>query len=181
MSANDQMQGGIAEATRLTRQGRLDEATAAIQRAVGGTFVPPQEPVSCPAPSPNLLNHSVGNHSVATPLRTRMARASYVAVPEGGRFVERSYTNNAGTRTYKLYIPGGYVGDAVPLIVMLHGCTQSPDDFATGTRMNELAEERTFLVAYPASRGGPTCRSAETGFRPPTSSAVGENHPSSQE
>src|SRR5215210_4883909 len=43
---NDQMQNGMAEATRLTQQGRLEEATAAIQRALGGTFVPAREPGS---------------------------------------------------------------------------------------------------------------------------------------
>lgn len=67
-----------------------------------------------------------------------------------GRFISAAYTNQAGTRSYKLYIPGGYQGQALPLVVMLHGCTQSPDDFATATRMNELAEKDSFLVAYPA-------------------------------
>jgi poly(hydroxyalkanoate) depolymerase family esterase len=72
-------------------------------------------------------------------------------VPNGAQFVARSYHDDAGTRAYKLYVPSRYRhGRAVPLVVMLHGCRQSPDDFAAGTRMNELAEEHTCLVAYPA-------------------------------
>ena len=73
-----------------------------------------------------------------------------IALPAGATFEERTYANQAGNRSYKLYVPSGYNGQALPLVVMLHGCTQSPDDFAAGTRMNELAEEQTFLVAYPA-------------------------------
>ncbi|MES2932063.1 MAG: PHB depolymerase family esterase [Pseudomonadota bacterium] len=66
-----------------------------------------------------------------------------------GQFIAGSYTNQAGTRAYKLYIPSSYHDQSMPLIVMLHGCTQNPDDFAFGTRMNALAEEKQCLVVYP--------------------------------
>ena len=73
-----------------------------------------------------------------------------IALPDGAQFGEHVYANQAGSRAYKLYVPSGYNDQPLPLVVMLHGCTQSPDDFAAGTRMNDLAEEITFLVAYPA-------------------------------
>lgn len=71
-------------------------------------------------------------------------------VEPGGRFISGSYADRAGTRAYKLYLPSDYRGQALPLVVMLHGCTQDPDDFAAGTRMNVLAEEHKCFVLYPA-------------------------------
>jgi poly(hydroxyalkanoate) depolymerase family esterase len=67
-----------------------------------------------------------------------------------GRFLAASCTNHAGTRAYKVYVPSSYNGQALPLIVMLHGCKQNPDDFAAGTRMNAIAEQSNCLVVYPA-------------------------------
>lgn len=68
---------------------------------------------------------------------------------DGARFEERTFVNHAGSRTYKVYVPCGSAGQVLPVVVMLHGCTQDPDDFAVGTRMNELGEKHGFLVVYP--------------------------------
>ena len=58
------------------------------------------------------------------------------------------------TRSYLLYLPPSTSaaprGTPMPLVVMLHGCTQDPADFALGTGMNALAQEQGFAVLYPA-------------------------------
>jgi poly(hydroxyalkanoate) depolymerase family esterase len=74
----------------------------------------------------------------------RTARAA------SGTFVQYSYTGLAGSRNYWVYTPLGYTTLApAPLIVMLHGCTQNPIDFAAGTQMNDLADTKQFIVVYP--------------------------------
>ncbi|MET4605262.1 poly(hydroxyalkanoate) depolymerase family esterase [Bradyrhizobium sp. JR4.1] len=85
---------------------------------------------------------------------TRVPLSPSDIVPENTRFIAGTFSNAAGSRTYKLFIPSRCQGQQVPLIVMLHGCTQSPDDFAAGTRMNFLAEEQNCFVVYPEQPSG---------------------------
>jgi poly(hydroxyalkanoate) depolymerase family esterase len=154
----------LREATRLTRAGRLMEATAAIQRllspagpqtpadsafTIDGTAEEIAERSSSAEAAPTLLGRVRGlfGKRPAEHVQEPMARPDVaVAVPQ---YLSREFRNTAGSRPYKLYIPGGYRGQPVPLIVMLHGCTQSADDFAAGTRMNEAGEENTCIIAYP--------------------------------
>lgn len=187
----------MMEVTRLTREGRLEEAMSVLRAALLGTapanFVDAasQKPSGRTPPILDMVplsaatggswtfprlgeahtGHRIGMSQLHVPaaLRRSLDRLGQlgsargldglvgpavgrtpVPVPEGARFQERNYANEAGSRAYKLYVPSGYNGQALPLVVMLHACTQSPDDFAVGTRMNDLAEEQTFLVAYPA-------------------------------
>lgn len=212
----------IIEATRLTRAGRLTEATVLIRRMLRGEPAPDRTfgtardiahaPTGCEPPiidakaetfeetdrapssrigfdirpagtasagtdmttQPHMLR---GLHALFDRVKGRRRLGPHRPVepvpvstpdiePEGGKFIEASYSNPAGSRAYKLYIPSGYHGQAVPLVVMLHGCTQSPDDFAAGTRMNVIAEEQTCLVVYPEQPSNANAAKCWNWFRP---------------
>lgn len=88
-------------------------------------------------------------HVVEEPTATTDQPASAPAA-DGGSFRAAQFALSGDARSYKLFVPAGFSDQRLPLIVMLHGCTQNPDDFARGTRMNLLAQEKGALVLYPA-------------------------------
>ena len=87
-------------------------------------------------------------------------------LPDGAEFLDQRYACAAGARRYRLYVPSTAGEGLQGLIVMLHGCTQNPEDFAAGTGMNALAEEHRLLIVYPAQTGGDNSMSCWNWFRP---------------
>lgn len=142
----------MREAMRLVRAGELLAATAAIQEQLSGASEPEPGHVAASETSPLEGTFRVIDET-SSPTRDaefESLRGRARDVHARTQFSDHVYAGSAGSRRYKLFIPSAWRGQPLPLVVMLHGCTQTPDDFAIGTRMNIVAEERGCLVAYPA-------------------------------
>ena len=86
--------------------------------------------------------------------------------PRPGSFETYQFSNDAGSRAYKVYAPAGTSDAPRPMMVMLHGCTQSADDFAAGTQMNRLADEHGFVVVYPEQASHANASKCWNWFKP---------------
>jgi poly(hydroxyalkanoate) depolymerase family esterase len=154
----------MGEALDLVRKSNLAEATALLRKALSGEEASRK---SDPEPQPQLPPGSAHEPQPRRPLsevlRALHSRSSVppdpVEAPEapeappahdfGERFASRTYRGPAGSLNYRLYVPADHRQRDPALLLMLHGCTQSPEDFARGTRMNDLADEFGLIVAYP--------------------------------
>lgn len=182
---------GMSRATELTRAGKLDEATALIQSllnasttphrqgadaldapgVIEGTFTRLDETVAAPPRRPARPPRTGLGETLRNIARGEMpGRGMPATVPldltEGAQFLSLTHRGAQGGRDYRLYIPASQPGAPMPLIVMLHGCTQSPEDFAIGTGMNALAEEFGCLVAWPGQPQGANVQKCWNWFRP---------------
>jgi poly(hydroxyalkanoate) depolymerase family esterase len=139
-------------ASRLTQSGKLAEATAAIQAALRG---------GAPAAGARQDDADVIDVEAWEIPESAEASGTAQAAPDeavaptrkpavaGDAFIAGSFRNASGERSYKLYVPPNAGGQPLPLVVMLHGCTQDADDFAAGTAMNKAARAQGFYVLYP--------------------------------
>jgi poly(hydroxyalkanoate) depolymerase family esterase len=151
------------EALGLVKKSDLGGATALLRKAlsretapgddIGDSNAPPPRPSAKVIPLPP--RRPLGETLRALRVRPIMppslpdAPEPHPAPDLGERFLRRAYRGPAGSLDYRLYVPANHEQRELALVVMLHGCTQNPEDFALGTRMNALAEEFGLVVAYP--------------------------------
>ncbi len=145
----------MADATRLTQAGDLRAATEAIQAAMRGSM-------RATSTSPNANDSDVIDGTArrvdGLDLPNPDSTPAQKDAPRTGQFIDGRHTWANDSCEYKLFVPPqahgleSGTGKTLPLVVMLHGCTQTPDDFALGTGMNEaaLASDEGFFVLYPA-------------------------------
>ncbi|MCD1617857.1 alpha/beta hydrolase family esterase [Salipiger marinus] len=118
------------------------------------------------------LGSGASPQTLSSPLADMVARfqqtgrpaSPAAALPDGASFAEGSFTCAAGTRRYRSYVPASARDGVTGLVVMLHGCTQTPEDFAAGTGMNALAETHGFVVIYPQQSRGDNAQSCWNWF-----------------
>lgn len=111
----------------------------------------------------DLVRRTLAQHGLMGPGAPRNPQAR-PAGPVGGTARPDHFTCAAGSREFLTHVPASAQGGAAGLIMMLHGCTQTPADFAAGTDMNALAERHRLVIVYPQQSRGDNAQSCWNWF-----------------
>ena len=141
---------------------RLSAAKDLVQRTLAQHGLVPQNGQANGMPMPNMPSLD-GLLSQFTGILGQ-AGAAQVPVPSGAQFKRETFTCPSGNRAFRTYIPASSAKGVSGVVVMLHGCTQNPEDFAAGTGMNALAELHRFVVVYPEQSRGDNAQSCWNWF-----------------
>ncbi|WP_299651621.1 PHB depolymerase family esterase [uncultured Tateyamaria sp.] len=141
-----------------TDDARLSAANDLVQRTLARHGLAPQSGTAQPGgiAMDDMLARLSQLHSPTA--------AAQPKIPEGAQFLQNTYACDAGTRAYWIYTPTSALEGATGVVMMLHGCTQTPVDFAAGTGMNRLADQNGFVVIYPAQSRGDNAQSCWNWF-----------------
>ena len=135
---NDQFATAMGRALEQTRAGNPSEATRILQTALSGDG--PKRPR-------RPLGEVISSLVKARPKhRGGSVRPD---VPDDAVYETGRHESSFGARDYRVFVPTPRAEPPQGLVLMLHGCTQDADDFATGTRMNLHAERQNLVVVYP--------------------------------
>jgi poly(hydroxyalkanoate) depolymerase family esterase len=145
---NETIQRALASAGIDTSAGPMHDVTETIRRVLAAGRVAEAAPGFDSESVVDVAARVIPAGDDTNAARDREPSTSE-AQQRPGSFVMHEFSNDAGSRAYKVYVPAGKSDAPRAMIVMLHGCTQSADDFAAGTQMNRLADEHGFLVVYP--------------------------------
>ena len=144
------------EAKRLTQAGRLLDATRLIQRAIAPGVPLRNADENTESDVLDGLVREVDDVDLCEQAPVSAASPDLKRGPQassGGSFASGQFVRDAQTNHYKLFTPPqAAAGERLPLVVMLHGCTQNPDDFSLGTAMNTAACAQGFYVLYPSQQ-----------------------------
>ncbi len=162
---NKTIRRALASAGLDTQSGPMRGVTETIRRALASAGM--AETSASSVASEAVIDVTarvvdVGDDGKTAPI----PRPSTGEAHQPGSFETHQFSNQAGARLYKLYIPARIADAQPPMLVMLHGCTQSADDFAAGTQMNRLADEHGFLVVYPEQPAGANASKCWNWFKP---------------
>jgi len=149
-----------ARATRLTAAQDLVQRTLA-QHGLA-SFASP----SSPPDAQGLISLLQGVLPTGDGTTTPRSTPKPADIPDGAQFLFGTHQGKSGSRAYRTYVPASAETGASGIVMMLHGCTQTPEDFAIGTGMNALAERDGFIVIYPEQSQGASAQTCWNWFSP---------------